>query len=224
MKIHHALIMAAGRGQRMMPLTDEIPKAMAIHEGSTLIANGIERLKASVDYIHITVGYKGAMLAKHVIEHRVSSVFNTDGKGNAWWIFNTVMRNLNEPVLVLTCDNIVELDSDLLIRDYHAKNDPVCMVVPVKPVEGLAGDFIFQTAGVVEEINRNKPSGIYCSGIQLINPQKINQLMDPVEDFNQVWGNLINLKQLYCSGIYPKRWFTVDTLEQLNHLNRRSSG
>ena len=121
MKIRHALIMAAGRGQRMMPLTNEIPKAMASHEGSTLIANGIERLRGSVDYIHITVGYKGAMLAKHVIEHQVASIFNTDGYGNAWWLFNTLMKFLDEPVLVLTCDNIVDLDSDLLIHDYRQK-------------------------------------------------------------------------------------------------------
>jgi NDP-sugar pyrophosphorylase family protein len=223
MKIKHALIMAAGRGQRMMPLTNGIPKAMVLHEGTTLIAKGIERLKTSVEFIHITVGYKGAILAKHVIEHRVSSIFNTDGKGNAWWIFNTMMKHLNEPVLVLTCDNICELDSDLLIRDYHYKNDPACMVVPVKPVKGLEGDYIFQKDGSVSEINRNKPSDIYCSGIQMINPHRVNQLVRPTEDFGQVWKQLIDIHQLYCSGIYPKRWFAVDTLDHLDQLNRQSA-
>lgn len=219
MKIRHALIMAAGRGQRMMPLTNEIPKAMASHEGSTLIANGIERLRGSVDYIHITVGYKGAMLAKHVIEHQVASIFNTDGYGNAWWLFNTLMKFLDEPVLVLTCDNIVDLDSDLLIHDYRQKNSPACMVVPVGPVLGLDGDFIFQNDGVVTEINRHKQSDIYCSGIQVINPCAVNRLIGPEDDFNKVWSELIKLKQLYCSEVYPKRWFTVDTVDQLRALN-----
>ena len=219
MKIRHALIMAAGRGQRMMPLTNEIPKAMASHEGSTLIANGIERLRGSVDYIHITVGYKGAMLAKHVIEHQVASIFNTDGYGNAWWLFNTLMKFLDEPVLVLTCDNIVDLDSDLLIHDYRQKNSPACMVVPVRPVPGLDGDFIFQNDGVVTEINRHKQSDIYCSGIQVINPCAVNRLIGPEDDFNKVWSELIKLKQLYCSELYPKRWFTVDTVDQLRALN-----
>ncbi len=219
MKIRHALIMAAGRGQRMMPLTNEIPKAMASHEGSTLIANGIERLRGSVDYIHITVGYKGAMLAKHVIEHQVASIFNTDGYGNAWWLFNTLMKFLDEPVLVLTCDNIVDLDSDLLIHDYRQKNSPACMVVPVRPVPGLDGDFIFQNDGVVTEINRHKQSDIYCSGIQVINPCAVNRLIGPEDDFNKVWSELIKLKQLYCSEVYPKRWFTVDTVDQLRALN-----
>ena len=221
MKFRHALIMAAGRGQRMMPLTTDIPKAMIAHDGSTLIANGIGKLQGFIEHIHITVGYKGAMLAKHVIEHNVSSVFNTDGKGNAWWLFNTLMKNIDEPVLVLTCDNVVELDADQLIHDYQEKKSPACMVVPVKPVTGLAGDYIFHENGVVVELNRNKPSDIYCSGIQIVNPAKLNQLMQPTDDFYDVWKKLISLNQLYCSSVYPKNWFTVDTVQQLDYLNRR---
>ena len=220
MRIRHALIMAAGRGQRMMPLTNEIPKAMAIHEGSTLIAKGIDRLHGIIVNIHITVGYKGAMLAKHVIEHRVNSIFNTDGHGNAWWIFNTLLKELDEPLLVLTCDNIVELDTDLLSHDYHQKKEPPCMIVPVSPVKGLEGDYIVQHMGLVKDISRTRPSPIYCSGIQVINPYKINQLMTPKEDFYEVWQQLIGQQMLHCSEVYPKKWFTVDTVEQLNQLNK----
>lgn len=219
-KINHALIMAAGRGQRMMPLTSEIPKAMAIHEGGTLIANSIEKLIPVISNIHITVGYKGSMLAKHVIEHNITSIINTDGKGNSWWIFNSLLKHLNEPVLVLTCDNIVEIDTDLILKDYIAKGSPACMVIPVKPVPGLEGDYIFHKDGIIAELNRNKPADIYCSGIQILNPYLINQLLEPLNDFNLVWEALISRKQLFCSEVYPKNWFTVDTVDQLNYINR----
>src|SRR6202035_5224477 len=109
-----------GRGQRMMPLTDVIPKPMAPYDGSTLIAKGIARLGWSIEHVHITVGYKKAMLAQHVIEHGASSVFNTEGKSNCWWIYNTLLRYLDEPLCVLTCDNVVDLDFDLLARDYFS--------------------------------------------------------------------------------------------------------
>ncbi|MCX8490253.1 MAG: NDP-sugar synthase [Cyclobacteriaceae bacterium] len=215
--------MAAGRGQRMMPMTLDIPKAMIVHDGSTLIANGIEKLKGFIDNIHITVGYKGAMLAKHVIEHNVRTVFNTDGKGNAWWIFNTLLKNVDEPVLVLTCDNVVELDADKLIQDYKEKQNPACMVIPVKPVNGLDGDYIFQKNGIVLELSRDKPSEFYCSGIQIINPSRINSLIKPTENFYDVWNSLIKLRELRCSAVYPKNWFTVDTIEQLDVLNKKQS-
>ena len=66
-KINHALIMAAGRGIRMMPLTKNFPKAMTPLLSSTLIANSIKNLKKQVKNIHITVGYKAEMLSSYVI-------------------------------------------------------------------------------------------------------------------------------------------------------------
>lgn len=219
MSIKHALIMAGGRGMRMMPLTSAIPKAMAPFDGSTLIARRIEKIKEIIPNIHITVGYKGAMLAQHVIEHKVDSIFNTEGKDNCWWVFNTLMKNINEPVFVLTCDNIVELNFEQLEKDYYNLNTPACMVVPVKPIQGLDGDFIFQDNNKVTELTRERQGEIYCSGIQILNPGKINSLMESCDNFYTLWQNLIIKQALYCSNIYPDKWFAVDTISQLSMIN-----
>ena len=212
--------MAAGRGIRMKPLTDVVPKAMVPFSGSILIGGGIQKIKKHIKYIHITVGYKGSMLAKHVIEHDVSSGFNTEGKESSWWIYNTAMKHINEPVLVLTCDNVVELDYESIINDYYEKQAPSCMVIPAKLVKGLDGDFIFQQNGLVSEISRNKISDIYCSGIQLLNPAKINRITENVENFYDLWKKLIIKKQLYCSNMLPKKWYAIDNLDQLNTIDR----
>ncbi|PMY13750.1 nucleotidyl transferase, partial [Pseudomonas sp. FW305-BF8] len=83
---------------------------MAPLRGGTLISQGIELVKKEVPNIHITVGYKKAMLAEHVIQQGASSVLNTEGQSNAWWVFHTLLQHLNEPLYVLTCDNVTELD------------------------------------------------------------------------------------------------------------------
>jgi len=221
-KINHALIMAAGRGMRMMPLTDKIPKAMAPHGESTLIANGIKKLQTSFKNIYITVGYKGAMLASHVIEHDVSAVFNTEGRGTAWWLYNTLVKNIDEPLLVLTCDNVIEMDFDLFLKDYYELGSPACFVVPVKPIKGIEGDFIFKDKeNYVQELSRSKNSDLYCSGIQIINPYKINQLTHHEEDFNLVWSQLISKKQMLCSTLIPDEWCSVDDLDQLDQINNK---
>jgi hypothetical protein len=93
------------------------------------------------------------------------------------------------------------------------------MVIPVKPIAGLEGDFIFHDNYVVTELNRQKQSDAYCSGIQVLNPAKINQLMEPCDDFYIVWKNLIEKKLLYSSHVYPDKWFAVDTIDQLNVAN-----
>jgi NDP-sugar pyrophosphorylase family protein len=214
-KVTHAVIMAAGRGHRMMPLTTDIPKAMAPYNGTTLICQGISQLRKHIAHIHITVGYKGAMLAQHVIQNGVSSVFNTEGQSNSWWVYNTLLKELNEPVYVLTCDNVMELDFDLLEMDYFNAGEPACMVIPVRPVCGLEGDYIFHRNNVVTELNRNKESDIYCSGVQVINPAKVNGLTRQEGDFYSLWAQLIAQQQVMASRIYPKKWFSVDTVQQL---------
>lgn len=212
--------MAAGRGMRMMPLTDHVPKPLVKFKDSTLIANAIGQLKNKVPNIAITVGYKGAELSHYVIGQGVSAVFNTQHKGNAWWLFNTQMRFINEPVLVLTCDNVVDLDIGFLGEQYRRLHQPPCMVVPVQPVPGIDGDYIFERRDRVTELSRRKVSDRYCSGIQVVNPFVINQLIPPTEDFYEVWSGLIALEKLYCSARYLKAWYGVDTLEQLEAVKK----
>ena len=217
--IRHAVILAAGRGQRMGPLTDLVPKPMAPFQGSTLIAEGIRRLRSWVPHLHITVGYKKAMLAQHVIENGVSSVLNTEGQSNSWWIYHSLVKWLDEPVYVLTCDNLVELDFELLERSYTDLQQPPCMLVPVRPVSGLEGDYIFRDGHVVTELNRHRESDIYCSGVQILNPTAVRTDAPQEGDFYSVWNQLIAARRLLVSGVYPKQWIAVDTLEQLARVN-----
>lgn len=218
MTINKAMIMAAGRGSRMMPFTDSLPKAMAPYYKTTLIAQGIQRIKKFVPNVYVTVGYKGDILARHVVSQGITGLFDTSGHDNAWWIFNTLMSLVDEPIYVLTCDNVVDLNYKLIQREYYNNGSPACMVVPVVPVSGLDGDYIVQSSGYVTDLSRTNPSDIYCSGIQVLNPYKINKLVSPVSNFYDIWSRLMSLNQLMCSSVYPERWFVADTLEQLSSI------
>ena len=215
MSVQHAVILAAGRGARMMPLTDEVPKPMAPFGESTLIADGITKVRKHIDNLHITVGYKGAMLSQHLIELGVSTIVNTEGKSNTWWIYHSLLSQLDEPIFVLTCDNITDVDFASLERDYIGQGSPACMVVPVNPVPGLDGDYIFHKGQVVTELNRHKPAPTYCSGIQVLNPKAVQRLAPAGGDFTEVWKQLIAKRQLFVSSVRPSKWFSVDTVADL---------
>jgi len=190
-------------------------------KNQTLILGGIKKIQKYIKNIHITVGYKGSMLASHVIKNNVNSVLNTDKKGNAWWIFNFPFKNLNEPVFVLTCDNITNINFDLIEKDYFKKGKPECFLIPVKPVEKLEGDFIHRKKNIVTRLSRKIKSDIYCSGIQIVNPFKINRLIKNTNDFKYVWRELIKKKKLKVSDVLPKNWFTIDNLKQLNIYKKK---
>ena len=93
------------------------------------------------------------------------------------------------------------------------------MVVPVQPIAGLEGDYIVERNNVVQSLDRSQPTGKYCSGIQILNPAKVNNMTTAVDDFYELWKQLMKQEQLYCSNVFPERWFTVDTMAQLKHIN-----
>lgn len=219
-KIDDAFIMAAGRGIRLMPLTKKVPKGMIKYKQSSLIANGIDGLRKYIKNIHISVGYKGPILAKYLIEHNVSSIINTNEKGNAWWIFNSVFKNFDNPMFVLTCDNVTQIDFKKIEKDYNKLGKPLCMLIPTKPRNGLDGDFIFRKKNIINKLSRKDKSDIYCTGIQVLNPKKINNKIQKTDDFNILWKRLINIKQLYVSNILPKEWFTVDNINNYTSLKK----
>ena len=219
-KINHAFIMAAGRGTRLRPLTKKIPKGLIKFKQTSLIANGIKKLKKYIDFIHISVGYKGPILAKHLIEEKVSSIINTDKKGNSWWIFNSIFRSFDSPLYVLTCDNVTNIDFKKIEKDYYKKGQPMCMIIPTKPIKGLAGDYIFRKRNIIQGLSRKVKSDIYCTGIQVLNPKKINDKIKSTDDFNTLWKRLIKIKQLYVSDVTPKKWYTVDNVDNYKKLKK----
>ena len=74
-QIKKAMILAAGRGERMRPLTDHLPKPLVEVQNKPLIVHHIERLAAAgVEEIIINHAHLG-----HLIERRL-------GDGHQWGV------------------------------------------------------------------------------------------------------------------------------------------
>ena len=59
-------------------------------------------------------------------------------------------------------------------------------------------------------------------GIQIVNPYKINKIVNRTEDFNILWRKLILKKKLIVSDVTPKKWFTIDNLKQLTTFRKKN--
>lgn len=221
--IKHLVIMAAGRSTRMWPLTEYVPKAMALANDKTLLQNTIEKYSKLVMNIHITVGYKSDILSKHALGLGVSSIINTNGRGNSWWVHNTLISKINEPVLVLTCDSLMDFSLEKLEKEYLSLGQPAAMILPATVKENFEGDYIEQTNGLVTGLTRKNKTSVYCSGCQVVNPKKVCETIKPTDDFLDLWSQLIEKKQLGCASFTAENWFSFDTVEQLK-LYRQKNG
>ena len=73
---------------------------------------------------------------------------------------------------------------------------------------------------IINRLSRKNKSDIYCTGIQILNPKKINKAIKKTDEFNILWKRLIKIKQLYVSNILPEKWFTVDSNENYQKLKK----
>lgn len=208
-------MMAAGRGERLKDLTLNLPKALVACDGIPLLLYSLMQIHEVVNHLFITVGHKKNKLIQYLAHDKKCHIIDTSNKGNSWWIFNSSLKHLNEPVLVLACDIITVLDLSFIYSNYLRLGSPPCMIVPVCPVEGIDGDYIKTKGNNVIALSRTMHSPIYGSGIQVINPFLINGILTGYDEFDQVWFELLNKQMLYVSDIYPHQWFSVNTKGQL---------
>ena len=60
-----AVILAAGKGKRLLPLTAELPKPLISVLGKPILEHVLEALPEDVDEVFIVIGYKGDLISSH---------------------------------------------------------------------------------------------------------------------------------------------------------------
>ncbi len=104
-----AVILAAGLGSRLRPITDTIPKCMVSVNGERIIDRQIHSLKENgISEIIVVSGYKGEVLRRHMTEHHpfVSVVDNReyDNTNNMYslWLCRPYIKD--EDFLLMNAD------------------------------------------------------------------------------------------------------------------------
>ena len=94
--INTAVIMAAGYGSRLHPISKYRPKPLIEIDGKPLIVHCINELKKNgIDNIYVTYGYKSDLIISN-IANKVTGFINTTNFNNSYFIFNTIVKNINE--------------------------------------------------------------------------------------------------------------------------------
>ncbi|WP_368192455.1 N-acetylmuramate alpha-1-phosphate uridylyltransferase MurU [Aeromonas sp. s8] len=150
-----AMILAAGRGERMRPLTDLLPKPLLAVGGKPLIVHHIEKLKAAgVTELVINHAWLGHKLVESLGDGSALGVtIHWSAEESALETAGGIVQALpllgSDPFLVINGDTWLDLDYHTLVSQPLGDDLAHLWLVP-NPPQHPSGDFALQEGRVVD--------------------------------------------------------------------------
>ena len=226
MKINAALVLCAGYGKRLNPLTLKNPKPLLKLNNLTLLENtinlikklGINEIKLNTfylkDQIKIFIEEKNFDVKIEIIEDG-NEILDTGGG-----IFNMINSLNEENFMVFNPDIVWSIDYLNCIKEmenfYFSKKIQNILMVVNKDLsfdKNLRGDFdLFDN-----QLNKKKLNQYIFTGCQIINKKVFASIKNKSFSILQIWNDLIKENKLY--GYESKnKFYHVTDLEIYNKL------
>jgi MurNAc alpha-1-phosphate uridylyltransferase len=222
-----AMVMAAGLGKRMRPLTATQPKPMVRVAGKPLLDHALDRLgEAGVAKAVVNVHYLGDAIEAHVKARPAPTVTISDERELLLETGGGMVKAhraglLPDPFFCLNADNIW-LDgpqnafADLSANWRPEAMDALLLVVPHSRAANFrgAGDFHMDPVG---RLSRRKPGRIapfIYTGIQLVSHRLLRDAPDGPFGTMTLWERAMAEGRLYGTT-FTGHWFEVGTPEAI---------
>ncbi len=204
-----AMIMAAGLGTRMRPLTGDRPKPLVEVGGKALIDHAIDRLiAAGVTTIVVNLHYKADMLKAHLAERKDVEIRlseETDGLlGTGGGVVKALAQFGGEPFYIHNSDTIWVEGYGTALERMKTRWDPLRMdalllmapMVTALGYEGI-GDFIMDPDGHLSRVPPGRVSPFAYPGVQIVHPRLFDKAPSGGFSTNIVWDQAIEKERLF---------------------------
>ena len=214
-----AMVLAAGLGQRMRPLTASQPKPLVRVAGKPLVDHALDRLaEAGVARAVVNVHYLGDALEAHVLERAAPKVTISDEREQLLETGGGMVRAqglLPDPFFCINSDNIW-LDGprdafhDLSQAWDAERMDALLMLVPHCGAHNFRGkgDFHMDTRGRVTRRRSGRIAPFIFTGIQLVSHRMLRDAPEGPFSTNVLWDRAIGEGRLYGVA-FTGQWFEV---------------
>ncbi len=215
-----ALILAAGRGERMRPLTDHTPKPLLPVGGKPLIVWHIERLRErGFGEIVINVAHLGGQIIDHLGDGRefgVSIRYSDEREEGALETAGGIVKSLpllgNDPFLVVNGDVWCDYSFD---SGFELGNDLAHLLLVPNPPQHPGGDFALDGYRVLLE----GAARYTYSGIGYYSPEMFSGLSYGARPLAPLLRECI-AKDRVGGSLYPGEWRDIGTPQRLEELER----
>jgi len=205
------MVLAAGRGERMQPLTATMPKPMVLVAGQPLIDHVLARLAdAGVESVVVNVHYMADVLENHlkgrsgppqvIISNERERLLDTAGG-----IVNAMEKLGEEPFYLVNSDTIwidgVMPNLERLARTFDPKTmDALLLLAPAATSIGYwgRGDFLMGPDGRLERRGERQVSPFVYAGAAIVTrallegvpkgPASLNPLFDRAIEAGRLYG------------------------------------
>lgn len=231
MRVSSAMILAAGLGTRMRPLTNDRPKPLIKVGSRTLLDRVLDDLAdADIGKAVVNVHYKAEMMRTHlagrtrpniVISDETDALLDTGG-GTA-----KALPLLDGDVFLVTNSDalwrhgLMPVIEALSARWQAGDADALLALVPMTRTHGFegAGDFVTQDDGTVTRRGDQASAPTAYSGTQLVRRRLFDGAPDGAFSFNTLWDRAAMAGRLRAV-VHDDDWFHVGTPDAIAPTER----
>lgn len=216
-----AMILAAGRGERLRPLTDHTPKPLLKAGQHRLIEYLIQSLvNAGFNEIVINTAHLAAQFQKVLgngEKFAANIVYSPEPEGGletAGGIINALPLLGDSPFLIVNGDIWTDFPF-MQFADFKLSSNNLCHLVLVdNPQHNQLGDFSL-TSGIINQSDKTRYT---YSGIGIFHPKLFSGFDVQRLALKPILIDAIN-KQQISGQLYQGDWSDIGTVERLQQLN-----
>ena len=215
-----AMILAAGRGERMGEMTQKIPKPLTKIGHMTLLEHNLRRVKsAGIIDVVINISWLGEQIEKYLEEIDLGlnvTIFDEGDNmlGTGGGIKQALSVLGKDPFYLVNAD----VFSDYKINRSKSLNPGVLghLVLVPNPPHHQSGDFCLE--GTYLNGGKDQHSNTF-SGISLLSPDLLSECVDEIFPLEPILGKAAE-KGLLTGEIHKGIWLDVGTPERLVEAER----
>jgi len=207
--IKKAMILAAGFGKRIYPLTLKNPKPLLKIGNETLLSNTLKFLELfGVKQAVINVHYLREQIVEYIDKSQFNLIINIVNEKDkildtGGGVLNAIQHFSNEPFLIINPDTIWNshyLEELKLMEKLFFENEKdKCSLLVVNKKksfdQSFKGDFSLEN-NLINRKDKNNLNYIY-TGLQIIKPEVFSSLDTKIFSINKIWDKLIESNELY---------------------------
>ena len=209
MKITKAMILCAGFGKRLRPLTLSSPKPLLKIGDKTLLSNTLNILEQfGIKHVVINIHYLGDQIIDYIKRNEFNMEITTvtekdkilDTGGG---VLNALQHFSSEPFIVINPDTIWNSnyleEFKAMEKEFFKNKKNKCFLLVVNKDksfdQSFKGDFNLEN-NLISRRDKDDLKYIY-TGIQIIKPDVFHHLSVKVFSINRIWDKLIQNKVLF---------------------------